>query len=235
MDRRAALTVLGLDDAADLDGLKQRFRILARSRHPDLGGDPADFQALHAAYELLQRELSSRPEPNGPRVARGRPSRGDLGDTATDLDRLALSEAAEVIVANVMAEGVVRRVSRAPGAWTNRLAASLSTGSTSSLDVALPPVPRGPDAPEGSMSRRGRVELTARGRAARRAVARLDVAGIAGPTWARRRGDAIVVVEADIGAADVATTARRTVAAAVLLLDALRWPLEQWATEQDAG
>lgn len=45
------LAVLGLKVGASKQEVKAAYRRLARQHHPDCGGDPAMFKAIHAAYE----------------------------------------------------------------------------------------------------------------------------------------------------------------------------------------
>jgi hypothetical protein len=227
VDRRRALAVLGLDEGVDLPGLKQRFRALARDRHPDRGGDPAAFQDLHAAYELLRSTLSEGDgHPAPPRVARGRPSRGDDAAQATrSLDSARLRPVAQSLADTLVSDGASRALSRAPGSRLNRVAASLALGTVSRLEVRL--VPSGEvDAP-----RRVRIELTVRSRPARRALTALDVGTLEGAAWTRHRGDGITVLTTEVVAPDVAAVARRAAAATARMLDALSWPLEAWHPE----
>ena len=46
--------------------IKAAYRRLARERHPDAGGSPADFQALERAYREAVAYLSPRGEPSEP-------------------------------------------------------------------------------------------------------------------------------------------------------------------------
>lgn len=226
MERRTALAVLGLSGEVDLALLKQRFRTLARDHHPDHGGDPATFQDLHTAYEVLRGALADAPERATPSVARGRPSRADdAQDTARRLDEAALDAATTVLADRVATRGACRYLSRAPGARTNRLAASLAIGTTSVLTVTL----RERGAPSGP--RTAHVELSGRGRGARRALSGLDVGRVEGASWARRRGDALTVIEADVTGDGVDGAARRAAAATARLLEALAWPLAQWCED----
>jgi hypothetical protein len=223
MDRRAALDVLGLPEGVELADLKQRFRTLARDRHPDVGGDPAAFQDLHTAYEVLRAALADAPEPPAPRVARGRPSREDGAATAARaLDADTLDTAAEELARRLVSAGTARVLSRGPGAWLNRFAASLAVGTTSTLEVVILR-PRVPGA-----GHTGRLELTCRGRAARRALTAVDPGSVGGAPWSRRRGDAITVLEAEVTGEDRELVARRAVAAATRLLTSVGWPLTQW-------
>jgi curved DNA-binding protein CbpA len=222
MDRRHALTLLGLDGAVDAVLLKQRYRALARDLHPDRGGDPVAFVDLTAAYELLRDELDDERPAQRPAVARGRPSRSaDPSDGAASLDRVQLGPDAQALAARVTAAGACRYVSRAPGSPFNRLAGSLALGAPSSLTVVVRDRPAR-DAP-GTTS----VELVGRGRAARRALAQLDLAAVGAVRWSRQRGDAVTVLGADLGH----VVAHRAAAAVTGLLDALDWPLREWSPE----
>lgn len=44
---------LGVDKDAEPDAIKKAYRKLAKSHHPDAGGDPAQFHALAKAYDVL--------------------------------------------------------------------------------------------------------------------------------------------------------------------------------------
>jgi len=222
MERRTALEVLGLDDGTDAVLLRRRFRTLARDLHPDRGGDPAAFLRLTAAYELLLDELASGSapaRPARPTVARGRPSRGEDAAAATlRLDDVLLDAHGSLLARRIASEGACRYVSRAPGSALNRIAGSLALGTTSSLSVTLRPT-----APPVAHLR-----LTARGRAARRALSRLDLSEAVGAQWSRRRGDAVTLLEAEMRSPG----AHRAAAAIAELLGALRWPLSQWSPER---
>ena len=47
---------LGVDRSADTATIKRAYRKKAIKAHPDAGGDPAQFQALALAYEVLSDE-----------------------------------------------------------------------------------------------------------------------------------------------------------------------------------
>ena len=226
MEHRTALAVLGLSGDVDLALVKQRFRALARDHHPDHGGDPARFQDLHTAYEVLRIALSEAPERAGPDIARGRPSRtDDAQDTARRLDAAELDAAAATLAERIVVRGGCRYLSRAPGARTNRLAASLAIGTTSVLTVTLR------ESGTATDLRTAHVELSGRGRAARRALSGLDVGRVDGAPWARRRGDALTVIEAAVTGHGADGAAHRAAAATARLLDALGWPLTQWCED----
>jgi len=246
VDEDRARDLLGLDPGADVDAVKRAFRTLAHDLHPDRGGDPRAFQDLHVAYRLLVASFAVPARPPAPRVARGRPSRIEraapqrpatatgsgplVGLTAEERSALASPRAAPLaldqhLLARLLVDGGFQLASRAPGSRINRFATMLDTGSTSTV-LAVPT----------------RVELTARSRAARRAVTALDVSSVVGVTWSRRRGDALTVLSASFpvgpqsqsspapgGAAPLRDAhLRATVDAVIDLLDALAWPLRAW-------
>lgn len=51
--RRQAFETLGLPHNADAQAIRKAFRTLSRTHHPDLGGDPATYQAITTAYTVL--------------------------------------------------------------------------------------------------------------------------------------------------------------------------------------
>lgn len=51
--RRQAFETLGLPHNADAQAVRKAFRTLSRTHHPDLGGDPATYQAITTAYTIL--------------------------------------------------------------------------------------------------------------------------------------------------------------------------------------
>ncbi len=62
----SAWEVLGLQPGADAAHVKQAYRRRALETHPDHGGDPAAFRALHAAY-LRALERAASPSQSGRR------------------------------------------------------------------------------------------------------------------------------------------------------------------------
>lgn len=56
VQRQQALAVLGLPSNATPQQIKQRYRMLAKKHHPDMGGDPQQMQRLIAAYEFLIKD-----------------------------------------------------------------------------------------------------------------------------------------------------------------------------------
>lgn len=222
MDRREACTILGVAEDVDLVTLKRRFRTLARDHHPDRGGDPDRFLELRRAFALLRDELDTDgPRHHRPLVARGRPSREVVREASPlGVDPAELDEDARRLARRLGSDRSSHYASRAPGARTNRLATSLAAASTSGLHVALVP-------PSGA-----RIVLTARSRAARRAVTALDVTRLRGASWSRRRGDAITVLHATLREPSEDAAAASTAAAVTELLDALSWPLREWIVDR---
>lgn len=51
--RPQALAELGLDDSADRNAIRTRYRQLANEHHPDKGGNPETFRRIRDAYEQL--------------------------------------------------------------------------------------------------------------------------------------------------------------------------------------
>ena len=234
MDRRDACRLLGVADDVDLPALKRRFRELARDHHPDRGGDPVLFRDLRYAFALLSDDLTAETaRPRRPLVSRGRPSRVVDGGSATrGLGVDALDAHGQALADRLTTEGTCRYASRAPGAWSNRFAASLSVASASSLHVDLASGP----APDSAVT--AQAELTARTRAARRAVTTLDVTWLTGAAWVRHRGDAVTALRTTLRARseDHTPIGHRTAAAVAELLDALAWPLSEWSVEgPDSG
>ena len=54
--RISALAALGLSANATRQQIKRRYRELAKTHHPDRGGDPREMQRIIAAYELLMKD-----------------------------------------------------------------------------------------------------------------------------------------------------------------------------------
>lgn len=56
VDTSKLYEILGVDQRADSGTIKKAFRKLAMKNHPDKGGDPAKFQEIQKAYEILGDE-----------------------------------------------------------------------------------------------------------------------------------------------------------------------------------
>jgi len=231
-----ALAELGLISAADPALVRRTYRRLARSLHPDRGGDAAAFARVHAAYRTLT--AGPTPEPTRARVARGRPSRSPAPGSPVpplrpDTDALEQQLRGQVLAAiRTGSRRTVTLDSRAPGSRLNRHAVMLAAVSTSELRMVA--VPR---AAAGRTDVGVEIVLEARSRAARRALAVLDPRapelGDAG--WRRERGEARTLLRCTIAPAQaeaVVTRAAQTVAA---LLQALAWPPDEWRIGATAG
>lgn len=54
-EQREALAVFGLSDPVDFATIKQRYRRLAMTHHPDRGGDAESLQRINSAMAVLER------------------------------------------------------------------------------------------------------------------------------------------------------------------------------------
>jgi hypothetical protein len=96
MTRTDALTVLGVDDAADLDQIKSAWRHAALTAHPDQGGDSERFILLHTAYQIL----TGAQEPTAPETIASETTGDDQTPVVTD-DVVVAQEVDEVVVVTV--------------------------------------------------------------------------------------------------------------------------------------
>ena len=60
VDTTKLYTTLGVEKDADESTIKKAYRKLAVKKHPDKGGDPAEFQEIQRAYEVLSNEQKRR-------------------------------------------------------------------------------------------------------------------------------------------------------------------------------
>lgn len=219
-----AREVLELTGQAGVAELRRRYRALARERHPDAGGDQADFQRLQHAYEVLRRHLEDGGAPHE-QVRRGaagytRPdSRRPVDVTTVDwsADRGADSRISRDRLAAGAARGrpVARTTvrSRGPRSPLNWLVPVLSTDFSSSLTIR--PGPPGEVAVELRVAQ-GRM----RGRL-------LDAAVPDG--WTRTRENRVVTALCTFPAEDgTRVNALRATDTALDLLEVLDWPLRAW-------
>lgn len=237
--RHDALRVLALPPSADISAVKRAYRQLARTHHPDLGGDADTFHELQRAYELLVGSDAPAPVPAG-RPSRDRAAWSSTDDGATrpvadvaslDWDtpleqgRVGLSRdlVARWLAAPTSADAsspVVRRLtatSRAPGSRLNRAAPRLSPDLTSAVTV------------DADTDDRGRVVVAAVVEAAPRRARRVleDVTLDGG--WMRRRGSATTRLRwTGRPDGDPRVTAVHTADVLDELLDRARWPLAEW-------
>jgi hypothetical protein len=56
--RKEARKTLGLDEnETNMEVIDKAFKTMARTHHPDLGGDAEDFKKINEAHKLLRKEL----------------------------------------------------------------------------------------------------------------------------------------------------------------------------------
>lgn len=231
LSRQDAALLLGVAVSADLNEVKRRYRLLARSTHPDAGGDPDEFAQIRQAYERLIIDDA----PAAPTQVR-RPSRApaptDNIATYLDVDTIPWATAinaddvscAEQLAAYLappqhsMFQPYVA-YSRAPGARTNRYAANLSTELVSILQVHV--------ATHGQHATQVTITLDAKSRKSRRAIRQLDT----DPRWIKQRRSSGIRLRCAFTTDRDRTTAATSAAARTQeILTHLSWPLTQWQT-----
>ena len=83
VDNTGLYTALGVDKKADHTAIKKAYHKLARTHHPDRGGDKAKFQEIQEAYEVLsdreKRETYDRYGLEGVKEGGGRGGMGGGG------------------------------------------------------------------------------------------------------------------------------------------------------------
>lgn len=91
--------ILGIDRDANLEAIRQAYRKLARTAHPDAGGSKEDFVRLQSAYDAMTKACTSpKPLPAGQhRSAAQYPDTGSEWKSYADImsavrDRLARDE-----------------------------------------------------------------------------------------------------------------------------------------------
>jgi hypothetical protein len=237
LTREEALRLLELDAspgvALDRDAAKRAYRALARTHHPDRGGDAATFHRLRLAYERLVDDDGSAPVST---VARGRPSRSapsasptsapidlrsvawdrPLPDTRSRLDR----DAVAIWLAQPHATPVVPLLaaSRAPGSRLNGVAVHLSPDLTARLRIVA--------ARDDRRREVVAIEVSAGTRRARRALDRASLEG----DWVRRRTSSSTTLRTtQLPHLDRRATALDVTNRLQRLLDGLDWPLRSWS------
>jgi hypothetical protein len=236
LTREEALRLLELDASpgAHLDraAAKRAYRTLARTHHPDRGGDAATFHRLRLAYERLVDDDAGDP---APLVARGRPSRaaagaapgGDPVDLASVAWERPLPEARSRLDRDAVAVWLAQphpapivpllATSRAPGSRWNGVAVHLSPDLTARLRI----VPARDDRHREVVA----VELTAGSRRARRTLDRAPLEG----DWVRRRTSSSTTLRATVlPRPDRRATAVHVTDRLEVLLDRLDWSLPSW-------
>lgn len=230
LTRDEARRVLELPPSADAAARKAAYRRLARLHHPDLGGDPAAFHRLQAAYERLGGQAGDAEDawsgvvPGRPSRPGGRPDPAPASVGSVDWSTLPASRPDRLTrdrVATWFAQtggsGGLEATSRAPGSRLNRLAPSLAPDLTSTLTILPGSDDRGRDTV--------RVQLRAAPRRARRA---LDTAALSG-SWTRTRSSSTTTLRTDVPPEpDARLTAVRLLDRLEPLLEELGWPLGAW-------
>jgi curved DNA-binding protein CbpA len=229
LSRQDAALLLGVAVSADSDEVKRRYRLLARATHPDAGGDPDDFAQIQRAYERLIVDDA----PQSPTQIR-RPSRTPTPppDLFTYLDTANITwdtppsataiTTAEDLAAYLAQPGATALTtftarSRAPGAFSNRFAGSLSHEVTAQLAVSA--------TIHGANAAQITITVDARNRRARRAVRRLAT----DPRWIKqRRSTGLRLRCVFVSHGDRFNTAVHAAAQTQEILTKLAWPLTQW-------
>lgn len=230
LTRDEARRVLELPPSADAAVRKAAYRRLARLHHPDLGGDPAAFHRIQAAYERLGGQTAD-PDDAWAGIVPGRPSRpgsptpaaaasvGSVDWSALPACRPDPLERDRVATWFVQAggHGGLEATSRAPGSRLNRVAASLAPDLTSTLAI------------HPTVDDRGRSTIRVQVRAApRRARRALQAASLTG-SWTRTRGSSSTTLHSSVPPEpDARITAVRLLERIEPLLDELGWPLSAW-------
>ena len=84
IDNTKFYTILGVDKDADFNTIKKAYHKLARTNHPDRGGDTEKFQEIQAAYEVLsdreKRELYDKYGEDGLKEGGGGHGHGGMED-----------------------------------------------------------------------------------------------------------------------------------------------------------
>ncbi|MFR7495487.1 MAG: DnaJ domain-containing protein [Adlercreutzia sp.] len=78
---------LGVPRTATADEIKKAFRKLARTHHPDAGGDEAKFKELNEAYEVLSDDKNASSDQYGTANENQIPGPGRLGQRRGHLRR----------------------------------------------------------------------------------------------------------------------------------------------------
>lgn len=240
LTRHEALRVLDLPPDAGPEAVKQAYRRLARTLHPDTGGDTEQFLQVQVAYERLagspavareRRRASPRARPSRARRA-GHPPTREWSDEEVDLSAVDWDATVRGrgtvpldthAVARALARphgGPVRPLtarSRAPGSPTNRwvhLVADLGA----SLHV-------GPATTRGRPHHDVELEVRSGARKGRRVLETGDLPG----DWVLTRGSSATIVTTVLPpSTDRRATAQRAAEQLARGLDRLGWPLQDW-------
>ncbi len=244
MDASEALRVLGLAGPADADDVKRTYRQLARTLHPDAGGDAERFRVVQSAYDAIRAGTTAVADGPPPQEhAAGVASRwwdtaGIWHEEPVDMDGVRLDlptprSSAHAVDLDLLASMLLRRApgervrlhSRAPGSRLHRVVSWLQPDLLAHLDVTTCRVG----------ARAGHdVEATLRATSGKgRRVAR---DGPVPSGWTRRRGsESVRVVRTMRPSPDPAATAVRVARALDELTRTLGWPLDEWFVLPEPG
>ena len=238
MEAADALEELGLAGPAGPEDVKRAYRRLARTLHPDTGGDAARFRRVQRAYETIRDGTDARVDGPRPQVRvagvdeRWWESPGAWHEQPVDVEGVELDRAPDGrataadldLVASLLhapRDPPVRRLrlhSRSPGSRLHRFVTMLDPDLLASIDV-------GPASDGRRAGHDVALELRAPGGKGRRLLA-----DVALPTdWNRRRGsDTVSMTRTLRPCRDPAETAVRTARAVAELTEEIGWPLQEW-------
>lgn len=229
LSRQDAALMLGVAVSATAKEVKRRYRLLARATHPDAGGDPDEFAAIQRAYERLLVNDAPQSLTQLRRPSRAPQAPPDLDtyvrfaavnwDQPVMVDAITTAEQLASYLASPNSAALSPFVarSRAPGAFTNRFAGSLSHEFTSQLAVSA--TMHGADAAQITIT------VDAKNRHARRAVRQLQ----ADPRWIKQRRSAGLRLRCVfVSRGDRYMIAVHAAARTQEILTHLAWPLNQW-------
>jgi len=229
LSRQDAALILGVAVSATAKEVKRRYRLLARATHPDAGGDADEFASIQLAYErlivndapksLTQLRRPSRTPTGPPDLATYVTFAAVNWDQPVSVDAITTPEqlAAHLALPNSEALTPFVARSRAPGAFTNRFAGSLSPEFTSQLAVTA--------TLHGVNAAQIMITVDAKNRHARRAVRQLA----ADPRWIKqRRSTGLRLRCVFVSRGDRYMIAVHAAARAQEILTHLAWPLNQW-------
>lgn len=229
LSRQEAALTLGVALSASPEEVKRRYRLLARATHPDAGGDPDEFAAIQLAYERLTVDDAPAPRTQLRRPSRDPAPPPDLAtyvqvetinwETAVAVDAIATAEQLAAHLAMPSTKPITSFLarSRAPGAFTNRFAGSLSAEFTSQLAITANP--------HGTNAAQITITVDAKTRRARRAIRQLAT----DPRWIKqRRSTGLRLKCVFVSHGDRYLIAVHAAAQAAEILTRLAWPLPQW-------
>lgn len=240
MSRSEAFAVLDLRGDAGADEVTRAYRRLARTLHPDLGGDVAAFHRLQRAYERLNGEDLPDARPRPAPAPTPKPSRDAASATArhqrydtTEVDTGTVDRASTdpdgpldvaTLATRLVPEdaGPVRRVvvtSRGPGRSPSRLGALLQSDRTAALTI-------GPASDRGRRGHDVEITIVAWSRRDRRTLEE----STRPEGWVHTRGSSTTTLaRVMVPSPDPRATAVRVATEVDRTLGGLGWPLADWA------